>query len=68
MSPADTVEIVETDQESGTAMFDARAQKLLQISGSEFIRRYETNDLAEHEAQDHSAVMELIGLLSFTGR
>jgi hypothetical protein len=57
-----TVDVVEATPEEGRAMLDRAAREVLNISGEEFLTRY---DAGEYEDSDDPAVTRVAMLIPF---
>lgn len=57
-----TVEVVEATPEEGRALLDRAAREVLNISGEEFLARY---DAGEYEASDDPAITRVAMLIPF---
>jgi hypothetical protein len=59
---AEEVEVVEATREEGRALLDRAAREVLQISGEEFLARW---DAGEYESADDPAVTRVAMLIPF---
>ena len=54
------------EEEESRAFFDAQAQRLMGISGEEFIRRYDAGEFEDApDDAEHHGITELVMLLPF---
>lgn len=56
-------EVRELSREESRALFDRQAQRYLNVSGEEFIRKFEAGEYGDPD--DNPAVMRLVMLLPF---
>lgn len=58
-------EVVELDRNEGRRFFDQMTRQALDMSGEEFVARYDRGEFASREQEEDSRVLRLIMLLPF---
>ena len=60
--PADDIRVIELTREEGMAMFDRQARERLGMSGEEFLRRYDADEIEDTTSSDFMRVWMMIPL------